>query len=240
MKLEDEGYYLCKVMAEPQSLKQVIFLKVNVDLRVTPHNPLNVKLDEPVVIVCNSSYDILSYSSSSSALSSLSTKYLNKKSSVQQQSHSQEQHHPRLIWFKDGQHFPSSSSSSSAYSYATLLNEDEHFSHNSSGVTIQNENLNNFKIEHYAKPVLWSRIVFKSFKAFNIGKYTCKFRNQNVSTIISPYLGENDNILHFFFQLKYSNLTSSKMNLFCNFNFEALFNNAKLDILAHEFSTLLF
>ena len=31
VKLEDEGYYLCKVMSEPDSLKRTLFLKVEVE-----------------------------------------------------------------------------------------------------------------------------------------------------------------------------------------------------------------
>jgi len=44
VKLEDEGYYLCKVMSEPDSQKRTIFLKVEVDLKLTPANPVVCKL----------------------------------------------------------------------------------------------------------------------------------------------------------------------------------------------------
>jgi len=43
VKLDDEGYYLCKVMSEPDSLKRTLFLKVEVDLTLTPVNPVVCK-----------------------------------------------------------------------------------------------------------------------------------------------------------------------------------------------------
>ena len=201
--MEDEGYYLCKVMAEPQSLKHVVYVKVNVDLRVVPHNPLNVKLDETIVITCNTSYEMVSHSSSSST-SSLSqnqnqNKFLNtnnkskltKTLPTQQNSPTpgqpQQQQQPRLLWYKDGEHF---SINDHQHQSQSFIHEHGINSSGNGGSSTRASNIVNYRIEYYAKPVLWSRIVFKSFKAHNIGKYTCKFRSQNLSTILSPYLGE--------------------------------------------------
>jgi hypothetical protein len=200
VRLDDEGYYLCKVMAEPQSLKQVVYVKVNVDLRVVPHNPLNVKLDETVVITCNTSYEMMSYSSStsSSSLNQNQNKFLNtnnkskltKTLPTQQNSPTPgqiQQQQPRLLWYKDGEHF---SINDHQHQSQSFIHEHGINSNGSGGSSTRANNIVNYRIEYYAKPVLWSRIVFKSFKAHNIGKYTCKFRSQNVSTILSPYLGE--------------------------------------------------
>lgn len=40
INLSDEGYYYCKVMAEPESLKREILLKVQVDMAIEPLNPI--------------------------------------------------------------------------------------------------------------------------------------------------------------------------------------------------------
>ena len=202
VKLEDEGYYLCKVMAEPQSLKQVVYVRVNVDLKVLPQDPLNVKLDETVVITCNTSYDLHSStlaSSSSSSSTSNQNKFLNKSKQQylaktlpnQNQGQQQQQQHqqPRLLWYKDGEHF----SINDHHFGQQQQQQHEGFVHEQQKLANTSKNANailiNYRIDYYAKPVLWSRIVFKSFKVQNIGKYTCKFRHQNVSTILSPYLG---------------------------------------------------
>lgn len=141
VRIEDEGYYSCKVMAEPESLKRVVHLKVEVDLKISPVNP-DVDLDDALVVTCNTSFSI----------GDAARVKLHNSS-------------PRLHWYKDGE----------------LFAMNDHHHNNNSNV--------NYKIDMYAKPVLWSRIIFKSIKNHNLGTYTCKFRSQNVTTIVSSQSG---------------------------------------------------
>lgn len=81
VKFEDEGYYLCKVMAEPESLKRVVYLKVEIDLKLEPTNPI-ANLDDNLVLICNTSF----------ALSESHKNRLNHHHS-----------HLKLVWYKDNQ-----------------------------------------------------------------------------------------------------------------------------------------
>ena len=185
VKLDDEGFYLCKVMAEPQSLKQVVYLKVNVDLKLTPMNPLSIKYEDTVVITCNTSYEVQHHSQSQSPQYQHHSRFLNSRPKFdsilttsqpnQQQPHQQP---PRLMWYKDGEHFSVN---------------DHHFTHLLPSVASNNaQNLSvNYRIEYFARPVLWSRVTIKNLQQHNVGKYTCKFKSQNVSTVISPHLAES-------------------------------------------------
>jgi hypothetical protein len=92
VRLDDEGYYLCKVMAEPESLKRVVYLRVEVDLKLYPANPI-VNMEQTFNLICNTSYTPLEVSFKTS-----------KTTGQQQQSH---HHQPKLVWFKDGEHLPS-------------------------------------------------------------------------------------------------------------------------------------
>ena len=40
VKLEDEGYYMCKVSAKPESLKRVVYLRVQVEMTIDPVDPI--------------------------------------------------------------------------------------------------------------------------------------------------------------------------------------------------------
>ncbi len=149
VKLEDEGYYLCKVMATPNSLKRVVYLKVDVDLRMQVLNPI-FNTGDRVVLNCNTSLAI-------------SKKARSKTSSATNAQH----HHPKLVWYKDGQHL--------------LTNNELNQLNDTTKI--------DYKIESSSSPYLWSKLVFYSFDSTNVGTYTCKFRNQNVSQVLNPYQG---------------------------------------------------
>lgn len=55
VRLDDEGYYLCKVMAEPESLKRAVYLKVDANLQLNVANRI-VNSNDNVLITCNSSF----------------------------------------------------------------------------------------------------------------------------------------------------------------------------------------
>lgn len=86
VRLEDEGYYLCKVMAEPESLKRVIYLKVEVNLNVYPMNPI-VNMEQQFNIICNTSYSPSEYGVSTKSSKSIGH---------------QQASHPKIVWIKDG------------------------------------------------------------------------------------------------------------------------------------------
>ena len=81
VKLEDEGYYLCKVMTETESLKRVVYLRVEVDMSITPLNPI-VKLKDALIIICNTSFAV------------------NETTKVAKSNHNMNNF--RIVWFKDG------------------------------------------------------------------------------------------------------------------------------------------
>ncbi len=56
IRIDDEGYYICRVMAEPESVKRTIYLKVEVDMSLTKKEAIindNKKITE---LFCNTSY----------------------------------------------------------------------------------------------------------------------------------------------------------------------------------------
>lgn len=55
VRLDDEGYYLCKVMAEPESLKRAVYLKVEADLQLNVVNRV-VNSNENVILTCNGTF----------------------------------------------------------------------------------------------------------------------------------------------------------------------------------------
>jgi hypothetical protein len=191
VKLEDEGYYLCKVMAEPESLKRVVYLKVEVDLRmhsINHHQQHNqpVTLDHNVVLICNTSYAIKESKSASSSSSSSGN-------------HGSHQAGMRVMWFKDNepilindqhhhhskhqQHSEGVPNDSKSQSGSSELNSK--FIH-----VVNNNSVLNYKIEYSSKPVLWSKLIIKLLQPVNLGVYTCSFRNQSVSLLVSLESGK--------------------------------------------------
>ena len=81
VKLEDEGYYLCKVMTETESLKRVVYLRVEVDMTISPLNP-TVKIKDGLTIVCNTSFTV------------------NETTKVAKSNHNMNNF--RISWYKDG------------------------------------------------------------------------------------------------------------------------------------------
>jgi hypothetical protein len=200
VKLEDEGYYLCKVMAEPESLKRVVYLKVEVDLRmhsVNHHHQQNhpVSLDHNVVLVCNTSYALKESKSSAAAAGSNHTPHHHHNSQM------------RIMWFKDNEPIlindqqqqqqqqlhtesPPPNDSKQQTSAAIASGELKHVH------VVNNNSVLNYKIEYNNRPVLWSKLVIRSLQPANLGTYTCAFRNQTVSLLVSLESGVNKRILH--------------------------------------------
>lgn len=148
VRFEDEGYYLCKVMAEPQSLKRVVYLKVEVDLKIEPINPV-VSLQDSLVLMCNTSYSF-----------------------AESHKHKGNHHHSshlKLIWYRDDE-----------------ILQDHNLDHNLSNNNTTNIN---YKIEHFTKPILWSRIHLNKLKTTNLGVYKCLFRNQSIITVVNLETG---------------------------------------------------
>jgi hypothetical protein len=195
VKLEDEGYYLCKVMAEPESLKRVVFLRVEVDLRmhsVNHHHQQNqpVALDHNVVLICNTSYAL-------------------KEPKTANHSH-HHMNHMRIMWFKDNEpilindqhhhhHHHQHDAAASVSSSTVIPNESRASAAQSSAQSsgelkhihvVNNNSVLNYKIEYNNKPVLWSKLVIRSLQPANLGMYTCMFRNQSVSLLVSLETGE--------------------------------------------------
>jgi hypothetical protein len=166
VRFEDEGYYLCKVMAEPESLKRAVYLKVEVDLKLVPDNPI-VALGENFDLICNTSYQVISSTTNETHGHSNSRSKVSRNNHHHQHHQQGQQSHPRLVWYKDGQR---------------LLNSNNNlFGANLNGSVQQLD----FKIEYSIKPVLWSRLHLRALKPQDLGVYTCMFRNQSVSTVIS-------------------------------------------------------
>lgn len=147
VKLEDEGYYLCKVMTETESLKRVVYVRVEVEMNLTPLNP-TVNDKESLTIYCNTSFT------------------QNETTKVAKSNHNLNNY--RLVWYKDG----------------IVLSPHEH--HNLHHINNKHNNTTslNYKIDFYTKPKLASKLKITSFNPANIGTYTCKFRLQNVSTVV--------------------------------------------------------
>ena len=139
-KLEDEGYYYCKVMAQPESLKRTIYLKVEVNMSIHPINPM-VSLKENVALSCITSF-IPNESSKSARYNS----------------------NLRLAWYKDGE----------------LIEYHNHLNHN-------NTTIQNYRIDHHHKPSLSSKLRIHSLEPTDIGVYTCRFRNQTISTTLTTH-----------------------------------------------------
>ncbi|RNA40479.1 kin of IRRE 2 [Brachionus plicatilis] len=131
VRLDDEGYYLCKVMAEPESLKRAVYLRVEADLDLSMANRV-VNSNDNVILTCNSSLVV----DESSPLPHRSV--------------------PFLKWFKDNDR---------------LID----------GMAKINLSMSNFKIEHYHRPFIASRLIINKFSEQNVGEYKCMFRNQTVS-----------------------------------------------------------
>ncbi len=70
VRLDDEGYYICRVMADPESLKRSVHLKVEVEVTLTQNEMLTTDDERKIELFCNTSY------SSPSADSNLQIKWL--------------------------------------------------------------------------------------------------------------------------------------------------------------------
>lgn len=158
VRLEDEGYYLCKVMTESESLKRVVYLKVEIEMNIIPVNPI-VDYKESLSIFCNTSF-VLNES--------------NNNNKVAKSSHNNINNH-KLVWYKDGINLS--------------LNDNRH----------NNTTSLNYRIDHYTKPKLSSKLRITSFNPANIGVYTCKFKHQNVSTVVTS---KNCKFYFFFLNIK--------------------------------------
>lgn len=177
VRLEDEGFYLCKVTAEHETLKRAIYLKVDVDLSIKQESG-RFMTGEDVTLICNTSYPLpttistISDSNNDTQQQQISSK-ARSSGKHSRTSSGHHQSHPRLVWYKDGQrlyHIQPAPSQS-----VVAMGEN-----NNANLTI-NEELLDYKIEYHAKPVLWSRLYLRALKPTDMGVYTCAFRNQNVS-----------------------------------------------------------
>ena len=184
VKLEDEGYYLCKVMAESGSLKRVVYLRVEVDLHmhlISHHHQHNqpISLGNNIVLVCNTSYAIKESPKSGSGNasahhhSSMRIMWLKDNETILINDNHQQLHHEGK---NHGYHHQHSSSFTPNDSNGQSVNVNAKIVH-----VIGNNSVLNYKVEYYNKPVLWSKLIIKSFKVDNLGTYTCSFRNQTVS-----------------------------------------------------------
>lgn len=196
LRLEDEGYYLCKVTAEPETLKRAIYLKVEVDMNMRLETPPPVSLGTDITIVCNTSYQLTSAAAAAaqagefgnnnnettaeSTSSSRSGKH--SRTSSHHHHHYQHQSHPRLMWFKDGQRLYNLQAASQQQLMAN--NGGNQMIVGLNNLTL-NQQLLDIKIEYHARPVLWSRLHVRALKPTDMGVYTCVFRNQSISTEIS-------------------------------------------------------
>ncbi|CAF0702800.1 unnamed protein product [Brachionus calyciflorus] len=158
VRFDDEGFYLCKVMAEPESLKRSIYLKVEVDLRLNIINNV-INLDDNVILSCNT------------------TNFIHEKS----------KHFGvhKITWFKEND----------------LIGENKDKT---------NLTLSNYRIEHYHRPAIGSRLIITKFLNLNIGEYKCVFRNQSVSL----YVGFKSAISRRIFEFGNSSSTKCNVNLF--------------------------
>lgn len=147
VRLEDEGYYLCKVMTESESLKRVVYLRVEVDMSISPINPV-VNSKDSITIYCNTSFA------------------QNETVKVAKSSQNHASSNYRLIWYKDG----------------IVLSPHDH-----TGPHLKHNNTTslNYKIDYFNKPKLASKLRITTFNPANVGVYTCKFRQQNVSTTVT-------------------------------------------------------
>lgn len=165
-------------MATPESLKRVIYLQVEVDLRLhvaSPHHNHNVNLETNLVLVCNTSYAIKESLLASSVNSSLLSAY-------------------RIMWYKDNeliqshhhhQHHHHHDNAEAHLQTATSNSREVDASNNKVVHVISNNSVLNYKIEYFTRPVLWSKLVIKSLKPANLGTYTCVFRNQSASLLVN-------------------------------------------------------
>lgn len=85
----------------------------------------------------------------------------------------------RLVWYKDG----------------ISLSPHEHHIFTSRH---NNTTSLNYKIDYYSKPRLSSKLRITSFNPANVGVYTCKFRLQNVSTVVTSKNGNLNRLLYNF------------------------------------------
>ena len=149
-------------MTESESLKRVVYLKVEIEMNIIPVNPI-VDYKDSLSIFCNTSF-VLNESNN------------NNNNKVAKSSHNNNNNNHKLVWYKDG--------------ISLSLNDNRH----------NNTTSLNYRIDHYTKPKLSSKLRITSFNPANIGVYTCKFKHQNVSTVVT-----SKNCKFFFVILKHNN-----------------------------------
>jgi hypothetical protein len=132
-------------MTESESLKRVVYLKVEIEMNIIPVNPI-VDYKDSLSIFCNTSFVLNESNNNKVAKSSHNNNNNNNN---------------KLVWYKDGINLS--------------LNDNRH----------NNTTSLNYRIDHYTKPKLSSKLRITSFNPANIGVYTCKFKHQNVSTVVT-------------------------------------------------------
>jgi hypothetical protein len=141
VRYEDEGNYLCKVMAESGTLLRTIYLRVEVEMSIEPMNP-EVSHNAALTLFCNTSFT--------------------KNDSNKLAAFKRNLNRIRVFWYKDG----------------VRLN-NEHHDHNGTNTSLS------YRIHYLTSPSVGSRLKIFSLNSTNyFGKYTCKFRYQNVSTVV--------------------------------------------------------
>jgi len=78
--------------------------------------------------------------------------------------------HARIIWFKDG---------------VRIHNDGYNHKNNT-----KSHHERNLTIYHYTEPTVSSSIRIHSISPDSVGKYTCKFRYQNITTIVIDQEGK--------------------------------------------------
>jgi hypothetical protein len=176
VKLEDEGYYLCKVMAENESLKRVVYVRVIVDLTLSyfSENLRKINEGDSFKLTCNTSY-VLPAISHINNRNTHDSPQVDLSSSSSSSSFSLPSSSPmaQLLWYKDN----------------ILISDYKKDEETATGLIPLTTSSKHFQIENYKTPTLSSTLYFISLSKENFGVYTCRFRYQNVSFNIHPSNG---------------------------------------------------
>jgi hypothetical protein len=173
----------------------VVFLKVEASLNATLHNSMpTLSFDSNVTITCNTSLTLQSLINKNQ----LKTSIKNLRG-----------YNLRFIWQKDGRSFQASPPSLYLNHHNNNNNNNNDFtnentikSENNSTTSnqpfielnnliyyIQNDTVvnsftlyyKNYRIEYYLRPTISTRLFIIELNEQNIGNYTCKFREQNIT-----------------------------------------------------------
>lgn len=158
-------------MAEPESLKRAVYLKVEVDLTLRAERG-QLTFGDDVSLVCNTSYQV-----PTTAPTETDGRRSRRSAAAIKSSRTSHSHPTRMVWYKDGLRLHNGHALNAGNSNLALVGGLNNLS-----LAAQ---LLDFKIEYHTRPVLWSRLVLRSFKPTDLGIYTCQFRHQNVSTVIA-------------------------------------------------------